>query len=175
VTAERGQPKMLRDQLFDTAVRSLARAPRTERQIRARLERLGWATPELVDDVVHSLRRYGYLDDAEFARRYCEQRAEAGKGAPGRLRAELRRKGIDDGETIERAIAATLERRPERESIEALLEKRLRGRTHLDDRELRRLRDALLRDGFDRELVAERLRSLRSSGEVSSRAAEPEE
>ena len=63
-----GHAKAIRDRLFNHAVGLLARSPRTERELRRRLARPRFSTPELVDDVVAALKRYGYVDDDDVAR-----------------------------------------------------------------------------------------------------------
>ena len=155
-----GHDRALRDRLFAYATDLLARAPRTERDLRRRLMRPAWTNAALVEEVVEALRRYGYVDDEEFARRYAEGRASAGKSGARRLRLELRAKGVNDSEAIERAVREAIERSPEAETIDALIAKKLRGRTAADAGELRRLRDFLLRRGFDPDTVRERLRAL---------------
>ena len=120
----------------------------------------GSTTKWLVDEVVGALQRYGYVDDEAFARRFAENRASAGKSGARRLRLELRAKGIMDSETIDRVVREAVERAPESESIDRLIEKRLRGRPVEDPKELRRLRDFLLRRGFDPETIAERLAAI---------------
>jgi regulatory protein len=154
-----GHDRALRDRLFAYATDLLARAPRTERELRRRLMRPVWTNVALVDDVIGALERYGYVDDEAFARRYADGRAAAGKSGARRLRLELRAKGVADQEAIERAVREAIERTPEAETIDALIAKRLRGRA-ADEVELRRLRDFLLRRGFDPETIRERLRAI---------------
>lgn len=110
--------------------------------------------------MIAALRRYGYIDDEEYARRYAEARATSGRSGARRIRLELRAKGVADRETIERAVAEATERAPEAEAIDALIAKRLRGRDASDLAELKRMRDFLLRRGFDPETVRERLSRL---------------
>ena len=153
-----GHARALRDRLFNYAVWLLARAPRTERDLRRRLARPRFSNPEIVEDVVTALKRYGYVDDDDFARRYAERRATGGKSGARLLRMELRAKGVMDGEAVDRAVREAFERAPESEPIEALIERRLSRRTVVDRNDLRKLGDFLLRRGFDPETVRERLR-----------------
>jgi SOS response regulatory protein OraA/RecX len=155
-----GHERALRDRLFAYAVDLLARAPRTERDLRRRLSRPVWTSAALVDEVIEALRRYNYVNDEEFARRFADSRAAAGKSGARRLRLELRAKGISDGETIEAAVREAVERAPEEDAIDRLVAKRLRSRDARDPNELRRLRDYLLRRGFDPDVVRERLSKL---------------
>ena len=154
-----GHEKALRDRLFGYAVNLLARAARTERELRQRLSRPAWSAPALVDDVVAALKRYGYVDDDAYARRFAERRAAAGRSGARRLRLELRAKGVEDRDLIESAVRDAFERTPEADAVDALIAKRTRGAPVTDRDDLRRLRDFLLRRGFDPETVYERLRA----------------
>jgi regulatory protein len=152
-----GHERALRDRLFAYAVDLLARAPRTERDLKRRLTRPVWSSPGIVEDVLAALRRYNYVNDEEYARRFAETRAASGRSGARRLRLELRAKGIADSETIDKAVREAVERSPEEDAIDRLIAKRLRGRDAADPVELRRLRDFLLRRGFDPEAVRERI------------------
>lgn len=155
-----GHEKALRDRLFGYAVNLLARAARTERELRLRLSRPAWSSAAIVEDVMAALTRYGYVDDDAYARRYAERRAAAGRSGARRLRLELRAKGIQDRDLIEQAVAEAFERTPEVDAVDALIAKRTRGRPVTDPNDMRRLRDFLLRRGFDPETVYERLRAV---------------
>lgn len=157
-----GHAKALRDRLFNYAVSLLAHSARTERELRRRLARPVWSTSVLVDDVVGALERYGYVDDEGYARRFAERRAAGGRSGPRLLRLELRAKGIGDRELIEDAVRDAFERIPESEAIDMLIEKRSRSKPIVTQDDMRRLRDFLLRRGFEPETVYERLRALRS-------------
>lgn len=138
----------------------LAHSARTERELRRRLARPVWSNQTIVDDVVAALKRYGYVDDEGFARRFAERRAAGGHSGARLLRLELRAKGVEDREVIEEAVREAFERAPEKETIDALVEKRTRIRPIRDADDVRRLRDFLLRRGFDPETVYERLRGM---------------
>ncbi len=158
-----GHAKALRDRLFNYAVWLLARAPRTERELRRRLSRPRFSSPEFVEDVVSALKRYGYVDDEDFAMRYAERRAAGGKSGARLLRMELKAKGVADTEAIDRAVREAFERAPEADAIDALIERRLSRSANVDRNELRKVGDFLLRRGFDPETVRERLRERASN------------
>ncbi len=160
-----GHVRALRDRLFNYAVGLLAHSARTEQELRRRLSRPVWSAPELVDDVMDALKRYGYIDDEAFARRFAERRAAAGKSGARLLRLELRARGVRDREAIDAAVSEAFERTPEADAIDALIEKRTRTRPVANADDLRRLRDFLLRRGFEPETVYEKLRSIKP-GEV---------
>ena len=64
------------------AYRLLAMRDRTEHEIRAALGTEGIRTPEVVADIVETLRRQGYLDDRRLAAGFM--RFAAKHGRPGR-------------------------------------------------------------------------------------------
>ena len=66
--------------------------PRSEAELKWRLERKGYSS-EVVDTVIKHLMRLGYIDDKAFARYWIACRAGK-KGSYG-LRQELLNKGID--------------------------------------------------------------------------------
>jgi regulatory protein len=87
-TAESG------DKAFQNALQLLNARPRSERELREKLARKGFA-PEACDAALERLRKAGLVDDAAFARYWVENRlAFRPKGAAA-LRDELARKGID--------------------------------------------------------------------------------
>lgn len=91
-------------QLRNRALRYLAIRPRSELELRQYLARKEAAAEE-TDGVVEWLKRYGYLDDADFARRWAEHRRRLGQRSDVRIRAELRQKGIEQ-ELIDEALAS---------------------------------------------------------------------
>ncbi len=99
-----------RKRALDRAVRALARRDHSAEAVRAKLERAGFAQ-EARDDVVGSLVRAGYLDDARFARERAAQLAGRGYGDEW-ISADLAAQGVS------RAVAgdavAALAPEPER-------------------------------------------------------------
>lgn len=77
------------------ALRYLAIRPRSVRELQKYLERKE-VQPEPVAEVIEWLGRLGYLDDADFARRWADYRRRAGHYSDARIRAELRQKGVDE-------------------------------------------------------------------------------
>lgn len=96
---------------YNRALDFLAVRPRSAWEVRTRLRRK--QVPE--DDipgVLARLERAGYLDDAEFARYWIEERARSSPRGPRLLQQELRRKGVS-GQVIAEALAAFDEKRIE--------------------------------------------------------------
>ena len=77
---------------FDRSLALLERYVKTERQMKDYLVQKGFA-PSVADGAIDRLKRYGYIDDATYARFYVENGIRQ-KGKR-RLQQELRQKGIE--------------------------------------------------------------------------------
>lgn len=78
----------------EAGLRFLAYRPRSEREVRDRLRRRGFADGA-IEEAVERLRGWHYLDDAEFARFWVENRNEHQPRGRRLLKSELRAKGVD--------------------------------------------------------------------------------
>ena len=78
---------------LEIAVRFLATRPRTRWEVERRLARSG-AEPSIVRATLARLGAMGYLDDAEFARWWGEQRDRHAPRGRRLIEAELRRSGV---------------------------------------------------------------------------------
>jgi regulatory protein len=88
---------------LQAALRLVASRPRSERELRDRLRRRGFAETA-VDAAAGRLRELGYLDDAAFARFWTETRQAFRPSSQRLVASELRRKGIAS-ETAQEATA----------------------------------------------------------------------
>ncbi len=133
------------------AYRKLAMRDRTEREIRAALGTEGIRTPEVVAEIVETLRRQGYLDDRRLAAGFMRFTAKHRPGGPHLARRKLRKAGVSE-EIIEAEIRESLPSERERELAEALARKKLRG---AGDRikAVRRVHGFLARRGFSESVV----------------------
>ncbi len=137
----------------------LARRAWSRRDLHVRLRRRG-AAADVADALVAELESRGYLDDARFARRWVEARAETRGLGPIRLRAELSSRGID-ATLAEAAIGEAFT--PDTDVARALeaARKRLPGLSRREpSRAPARLRDYLLRRGYPAGIVAQVVRTL---------------
>jgi regulatory protein len=138
---------------YDRAVRFLAYRPRSEAEVRARLRRSATDQP-VIEAVIGRLKAQGYLDDAEFARFWVEERQRFSPRSVYALRQELHRKGLDDStiatavSSVDAAASAYEAARPR-----ALRLSSLAGNDPALFR--RKIGDFLLRRGFDYEVVRE--------------------
>ncbi|MFA5006969.1 MAG: RecX family transcriptional regulator [Candidatus Izemoplasmatales bacterium] len=81
------------DGLYGAALRSIARAPRTSREIRAFLA-ARTEDPTLADRVYAKLLAKGYVDDLAYALAYVDYHFGTRRDGPVKLRFDLERKGV---------------------------------------------------------------------------------
>ena len=86
------------------ALNLLARRPRSSQEVRTRLKQRGFAEPA-VDEALTRLEDWNYIDDADFARYWVENREANRPRGKRLLEQELRHKGVD-GELARIAIDA---------------------------------------------------------------------
>ena len=150
----------LRRKTFERAVKLLAAKPRSVAELRERLLRSKNTDEATVDTVISRLRDYGYLNDERFAFSYASYKVKQRPVGRRRLERDLKFKKVDSGvanEALEMVYAET----PEEQLIDQAIAKRLRIRGKPKNRlEAKSLFDHLLRQGFDFELVSEKIRSL---------------
>ena len=145
---------------FERAVKLLTAKPRSVAELRERLLRGRGANEEVVETVISRLREYGYLNDERFAFGYASYKVKQRPVGRRRLERDLKLKKVESAvanEALEMVYAAT----PEEELIDQAIAKRLRIRGKPKNRaETKSLFDHLLRQGFEFELVSEKIRSL---------------
>ena len=145
---------------FERAVKLLAAKPRSVAELRERLLRGKNTNEEVVETVIARLREYGYLDDERFAFSYASYKVRQKPVGRRRLERDLKFKKIDSGVANE-ALEMVFTETPEEQLIEQAIAKRLRIRGKPKNRaEAKKLFDHLLRQGFDFELVGEKIRAL---------------
>jgi regulatory protein len=151
--------------VYDRAVNMLAARARSSADLRRQLTRKG-EPPALVDAAIERLRTAGFLDDASFARAYARSKALGAGASRRRLHQDLARKGVAR-ETSEHAIAEVFEEEniDDAESIERLVQKRLKSMSKLDPAvRNRRLWSYLARRGFDVDAIRRAIERLPLAG-----------
>ncbi|MCD8158882.1 MAG: RecX family transcriptional regulator [Clostridiales bacterium] len=137
----------------DTALRFLGYRMRSWREIDDRLKR-GEFPEDIRERVIAFLEEYGYIDDRAFAKAYIDEKRRL-KGYGGiRLKQELYQKGIS------REIIDELSDELSEDNIETIkkaIDKKLKGNTVSDRKELQRLYGYLMRKGFSYEQSKEAL------------------
>ena len=118
------------------------------------------ATKADVDEVIARLRDYGYLDDARFAHSYASLRVQQRPIGRQRLQRDLWMKKVNKA-TADEALDLIFATTPEEELIDRAIAKRIRLRGKPRTRlEAKKLFDHLLRQGFNYELVSDKVRAL---------------
>jgi regulatory protein len=146
--------------VFQRAAKLLAAKQRSVEELRERLLTTRGATRANVDEVIARLREYGYLDDAKFAQSYASLRLRERPLGRRRLQQDLKLKQVDK-ETASTALDEVFEATPETELIERAIAKRLRLRGKPKTREdAKKLFDHLIRQGFEFDLVGNKVRAL---------------
>ena len=87
---------------LEAALRALAVRERTERELRAFLERRRFE-PAVIDDVTAAVRAERLVDDAGYARRFAEDRRLLDRWGNERIARDLERRGIER-ELVEQAL-----------------------------------------------------------------------
>ena len=88
---------------FNAAVRYLGYRPRSESEVKQRLQRHGFDS-ECTEKTIGRLKEQGLVDDSEFARFWLENRETFSPRSRRLTSLELRRKGLDS-DTIERIVS----------------------------------------------------------------------
>lgn len=139
-----------RQRCIESALRLVARRPRSERELRDALRQRRFERPH-IDSAIARLRTMGYLDDAAFARFWVETRDTSSPRSGRLLRSELRGRGVD-ASTASEATAAI----EDDDAAYRAASRRLRSFAGLEEEAFRRrLGGFLLRRGFSYP-VAER-------------------
>jgi regulatory protein len=152
-------PEQIRARAFQRAVKLLAAKPRSIAELRERLaERCSSKT--VVETVIARLREYGYLDDERYALTYAASKVRQQPIGRRRLELSLRRKKVDRA-VADEALNQVFAETPEEGLIDKAIEKRVRLRGRPKTRaEAKSLFDHLLRQGFEFELVNDKVRAL---------------
>jgi len=117
--------------------------------------------PDRVEEALARLKAERLLDDRRFAASFARSRLSGTGLGRLRIRAELRRRGVERGPT-EQGLSEALADFPETEVVDGLIRRLARqAREQPPERRLRRIWAALLRRGFPPALARERLEVLK--------------
>jgi regulatory protein len=156
------------ERAYERALDFLSYRPRSEAEVRRRLQRQD-LSEDTVEAVVERLLAADLLNDEEFARYWVENRAQFRPRGTAALRYELRRKGLSDA-----AIEAALEGADEERAARQAAERAARRLAHLPVPEFRRrLAAYLARRGFSYAVIQPLVEELLAAGCCESRT-EPE-
>ena len=156
-------PEEVRKRTFDRAVKLLAAKPRSIAELRQRLLQGHGTNASTVELVIARLREYGYLDDERFAFSYASLKVKQRPVGRRRLAQDLKMKRVDK-QVADEALELVYAETSEEALIDRAIEKRLRIRGRPSNRvEAKSLFDHLLRQGFEYELVSEKVRAVISA------------
>ena len=154
---------MTRNPAYVDGLKMLARRELSEAQIRQRLSRKEHDADE-IDAAIARLREERAVDDVRVAETIARRETCVRRRGALRVRLQIERAGIDRG-IARRAADAAVSAIDDEALLESALQKRLRGRSRVDDvRELQRLHRYLISQGFEPERALQRLNRLRRSG-----------
>jgi regulatory protein len=153
------------EKAFLRALSLVGYRPRSEQEVRKKLETLGYS-PETIEQVLARLRRAEILNDEKFAREWIENRSVFRPRSRRMMAMELRYKGIPE-ETVEQAI---LESDEDENLAYAAAHKRFHRLENLSWEEFRKkLSDYLGRRGFPYETVSTVVRRVWSEVEAAEK------
>lgn len=139
--------EILEDTIYDkaknTAVKFLGYRARSEKELKDRL--LKDYDENITAKVIDMLKKYGYINDEDFAKAYARDCLNLKGWGERRIALELMKKGVDKN-TIDNVLPK--ENALQTQLIEKLLLKRLKGKTEIDFKEKKRHFDFLARRGF---------------------------
>lgn len=129
----------------------MALRDRTEREIRDALAKEGISAPSVVEDIIDSLKRYGYLNDRRLAAGYIRFRLEHKPSGPHLIRRKLKQAGVDEA-VIEDELESAFKPGLEEEIALSLALAKLKG-VRERERGARRVNGFLSRRGFSSAIV----------------------
>lgn len=148
-------PALRLQHALDLAYRHLGRRARTEAEVRRHLaERL--VGPATIDEAVAELERAGYLDDADYARRFAEDRRTLDSWGPDRIERRLVELGVEPG-LVARALAER-DAGEDHAAAVAILARRFAAPL-ADERDRARALGVLVRKGYDLESAHDAIRA----------------
>jgi len=139
---------------IDLAWKAVGARERTVYELRTYLENKK-VEPAAIDRAVTELSEAGFLDDADYARRFAEDRRAVQSWGRERIERDLLRRGVESG-LVERALAQG-EEHDELEAALGVLGARLPSPPE-GDRERNRAWQMLVRRGYSSELAYEAVR-----------------
>ena len=142
------------------ALKLLAARPRSEVQLRQRLDEKEIASPGAIEQCIARLKELGLIDDRRFAENYARSRLAAKAVGRSRLAAQLAAKRVNRN-----AIADALDQIFKESREEELIDRAIRRHTKLrgvpgDRVGARKLFQHLARLGFEFDLIRRKLRAL---------------
>lgn len=138
----------------DRALRFLSYRDRSEKEVRTKLQRIGYDA-DIIDWVITELKRLKFMDDQRFAQSYAQTQMLTRPVGEHYLRHELKNKGLEEP-LIEQTIEQIYQDKDQSIVAMELAAQRKKRYKNLDQiKAKKRVSDFLLRRGFDWETVSE--------------------
>ncbi len=135
------------EKFYPLAIRYITIRPRSEHELRMYFAKKK-VSPEIAEKIIDRLKQQKFLDDKAFAAWWIDQRIRVKQSSMRIIQMELKQKGIGK-EMIEEILKDKDTKEVERESIEKLLEKKMRRSASLSKEEAyKKLGQFLQRRGF---------------------------
>ena len=122
------------DKAFNLALAYVARRMRSEGELYDYFHRKEYA-PELISQIMERLQKLGFVDDAEFARRWVENRRALKGSSAKKIRLELRQKKVSS-DIVQTVLAE--DETDERQLLRELVAKKRKQSRYQDNEKLMR-------------------------------------
>ncbi len=150
---------------FNKALRYLTQRDRSEFEIRSYLLKKEFSC-DTISDVINKLKDLNYLDDVRFGEKWTQYRIETKSFGKIRIRQELYQKGLDS-KLIDQIVDQLYQSVDEFELAKSCASKKYKGMKNLTiEKQLRRLKAFLHRQGFNEEITSSVISSLLKNDEV---------
>lgn len=133
----------------DKAYKFLGYKARSEKEVRDKLIKENYPQ-EIIDRIIELFKHYNYINDENYTKAYINDRIKFKPRAKRMLKYELAQKGIDS-DTIENIIDSS--NIDETDIAINLLQKKLKNKKDIEQKEKQRIYNYMLRRGFDYETI----------------------
>lgn len=133
----------------DKAYKFLGYKARSEKEVRDKLTKENYPQ-EIIDRIIELFKHYNYINDENYTKAYINNRIKFKPRAKRMLKYELAQKGIDS-DTIENIIDSS--NIDETDIAINLLQKKLKNKKDIEQKEKQRIYNYMLRRGFDYETI----------------------
>jgi len=133
---------------------------KTEKEVKDKLFSKEYSE-EVVDKVIELLKKYDYVNDVTYAKKFIEYRTNVKKQGEFKIKHDLKLKGVSNdiiSEVFEEFESDT------NDTIVALIEKKAKGEKEFDFKEKQRITGFLLRKGFSYDEIKDGFRSYLEDG-----------
>ena len=134
----------------------LTKMDRTECELETKLRR-AYYPDEIIEQAIAYVKSYGYVDDESYARRYLQN--YEGRLSFRQIKWKLSSKGIP--KNILEELTEMRTNHDERELVEAYIQKKIKGKSQLDEKELKKVADFLYRKGIENTDIWDALKKYR--------------